>query len=445
MRAAANQLVAMGGCAERRAAGSSGQMILAVLMLLPCRVVVAPNSAAQVTFHPPVHVGESNWSHFWMPSSLFKGVNEDVLMAVDMAGDGKPCPPPGHPQNCSALYRSRDSGGSWEQIYGNIPGMALPIPGQPGSGRVRAYNFDSKASTTSSSYEVFSAMWLDTASSGVQRVGAESIMVPLTGFPPLAGPPAMSGNVVRLGNSSTLIGTMYGRLKQSSKGCHPFEGKGAPPWPGCDSNFYAASTDEGQSWQYRSHLNWLPGMSPKAEGITESSITQLQDGRLLSIVRLNSNLPMYKVYSTDEARTWSELEETKTWAVYPQLRTLPNGAVVLASGRPGLGFWVSAEGDGSSWTYYNLCAEHNRLYPDPLYHYQQTELDVRNVSSPGTWPPQTKAYIGMVLLGCGGGGGGGSECDLLLSYDRLANGNSGPPGPWGSVDAVFAMRVSVTV
>ena len=38
-----------------------------------------------------------------------------------------------------------------------------------------------------------------------------------------------------------------------------------------------------------------------------------------------------------------------------------------------------------------------------------------------------------------------ADCDILLSYDRLANGNAGPPGPWGSVDAVFAMTVTVSV
>ena len=78
---------------------------------------------------------------------------------------------------------------------------------------------------------------------------------------------------------------------------------------------------------------------------------------------------------------------------------------------------------------------------DGRYHYQQTELEVQNASSPGTWPMQTKAYLGMVLLECKSS----TTCDLLLSYDRLANGNAGPPGPWGKVDAVFAMRVSVAV
>jgi hypothetical protein len=45
--------------------------------------------------------------------------------------------------------------------------------------------------------------------------------------------------------------------------------------------------------------------------------------------------------------------------------------------------------------------------------------------------------------------GSSSVCKLVVSYDHLANGNDGldgpkPPGPHGSVDAVFTMRVAVT-
>ena len=133
-----------------------------------------------LAFLPPVKVGQSNYSHFWMPSSVFKGIDGHLILSIDMAGDGKPCPPPGHPQNCSALYRSSNSGASWVPIYGNIPGMALPIPqaGQPG--KTRTYNFDSKAGASPGSYEVFSAMWQDTAGA-VERVSAESVMVPFSG------------------------------------------------------------------------------------------------------------------------------------------------------------------------------------------------------------------------------------------------------------------------
>lgn len=412
-------------------------------------------------FHSPTLVGESNWSHFWMPATIFKGSGGDLIMSIDLAGDGKPCPPPGHPQNCSALYRSVDGGDSWGIAYGNVPGMALPIPqsaAHTGTAKTRVYNFASKATGTPGSFSIFSSVWVDSVGPGIERVDAESVDVPMTGFPPLAGDssgPAASGNVILLAGVSppTHVGTFYGRLRNSSRGCHPFEGAGAPPWPGCDSAFFAASTDAGRSWAYRSHINWNPSMSSKAEGVTECSIAQLRNGKLLSLFRLQSNLPLYKAYSTDHATTWSMPEQTDTWAVYPQLRTLGNGAVVLASGRPGLGFWSNYAGDGEEWEFHNLCAVHNRLLDEgntsvqnhTAYLYQPTEISVRNHSSPGTWPPQTKAYLGMVVLDethltCRDG-----SCDLLIAYDRLANGNSGPPGPYGTFDAVFSMRVTVTV
>ena len=429
-------------------------------LVFTAAVLLSVGSAERSTrFHPPTLVGESNWSHFWMPATIFKGVGGDLIMSIDLAGDGKPCPPPGHPQNCSALYRSSNGGASWAIVYGNIPGMALPIPqptSRPDAAETRVYNFASTATGHPGSFSIFSSVWQDSAAAGIQRVDAESIDVSMTGFPPMAGTksgPAASGNVVLLAGVSppTNIGTFYGLLRNSSHSCHPYEGASAPPWPGCDSAFFAASTDYGRSWAYRSHIDWIPPMSTKAEGLTESSITQLRNGMLLSVFRLQCNLPLYKAFSTDHARSWSTPERTNTWAVYPQLRTLPNGAVVLASGRPGLGFWTNYAGDGVEWEFHNLCAVHNQLLEPSsgvqnrsAYLYQPTEVSVQNCSSPGTWPPQTKAYLGMVLLdetepSCRGG-----SCDLLIAYDRLANGNSGPPGPWGQVDAVFSMRVTVT-
>ena len=35
------------------------------------------------------------------------------------------------------------------------------------------------------------------------------------------------------------------------------------------------------------------------------------------------------------------------------------------------------------------------------------------------------------------------SCGVLVSYDRLANDNKGPPGPNGAFDRVFSMRVDI--
>ena len=60
-------------------------------------------------------------------------------------------------------------------------------------------------------------------------------------------------------------------------------------------------------------------------------------------------------YEADHGRTWSDAVEMKvvigdtgsalhhtTASVWPQLKLLSNGVLVLASGRPGIGFWLSS-------------------------------------------------------------------------------------------------------
>ena len=49
-----------------------------------------------------------------------------------------------------------------------------------------------------------------------------------------------------------------------------------------------------------------------------------------------------------------------------------------------------------------------------------------------------QAYTGLELQGCTG-----TACLLVVSYDRLANGNAGPPGPHGDVDSSFTMSFVV--
>ena len=50
------------------------------------------------------------------------------------------------------------------------------------------------------------------------------------------------------------------------------------------------------------------------------------------------------------------------WAVDPKLMLLPNGALAVSAGRPGVGLWISSDGSGSLWKYQNL------LLQNPLQH-----------------------------------------------------------------------------
>jgi hypothetical protein len=205
----------------------------------------------------------------------------------------------------------------------------------------------------------------------------------------------------------------------------------------------------------------------------------MADGKtLLSVFRVTSHQNMWQAVSTDGGATFSAPSETSAWAVFPELRALPSGALVLTAGRPGIGLWLAdgttagAGPEPSSWRFYNLAQEHNRLAaaaasaagssstPDPGILYPAPELAVRNASSVPSSPAITKAYTGLEFIGCSAeqrlasaslsdsasGGGGGGGCTLVVSYDRLSNGDAGPdpPGPHGLVDAAFTMRVTVT-
>ena len=138
-------------------------------------------------------------------------------------------------------------------------------------------------------------------------------------------------------------------------------------------------------------------------------------------------------------------------------------AVVLTAGRPGIGLWLAdgrSAGAGPeplSWRFHNLAREHNALAgakgpADPTILYPAPELAVVNATSVTSTPPITKAYTGLAFVGCEAAATSKASnlsatgCTVVVSYDRLSNGNAGPdpPGPHGPVDAAFTMRVTVT-
>jgi hypothetical protein len=176
-------------------------------------------------------------------------------------------------------------------------------------------------------------------------------------------------------------------------------------------------------------------------------------------------------------RTWSTPSETSAWAVFPQLRVLPSlGALVLTAGRPGLGLWLADGRAGAaaaagttaapfSWKFYNLAKEHNALLKKSASRLQflAPEIAVMNASSTPSTPALTKAYTGLETTGCdvtaddrahaedsssSSSSSASTTCTLVVSYDRLSNGDFGPdfpghPPPHGPVDAAFTMRVAV--
>ena len=117
------------------------------------------------------------------------------------------------------------------------------------------------------------------------------------------------------------------------------------------------------------------------------------------------------------------------------------GLLVLTGGRPGLYLWVSAD-FGGTWSQFNLAIEHNRLVQTTPTATNISELlygsevvGCQNYTCPRADPPATSSYTGIAFAGDGA---------LVISYDRLSNGWAGPPGVWGSFDALFTMRVQLS-
>ena len=103
----------------------------------------------------------------------------------------------------------------------------------------------------------------------------------------------------------------------------------------CYSIITLASTNSGLDWHSRAPIHWdgaVAGMPAMVEGPCEPSLVALPDGKtILSVFRLQSNKNLWMAKSTDGARSWETAQETNAWAVFPQVRSLPNP--VVAPGR----------------------------------------------------------------------------------------------------------------
>lgn len=110
------------------------------------------------------------------------------------------------------------------------------------------------------------------------------------------------------------------------------------------------------------------------DGPCEPALVQLPDGRILAVFRVMAFAGHWGTISSDGGRSWGAPFPTGTWAVSPDLLALPSGAVVLSSGRPGIGLWVASfanhtESDSSpAWEFHNVAAAHNAgvCNPHPL-------------------------------------------------------------------------------
>lgn len=188
----------------------------------------------------------------------------------------------------------------------------------------------------------------------------------------------------------------------------------------CGTLFFFACPDPLHNptrWEYRSRIDYTNAMGPSGVGPNEHDITELDDGRVLVVFRLDSNVGHFAALSSDGATSWEEPFSTGTWAVDPKILALPGGQVALSSGRPGIGFWVtrfdapnnasgggssgggsssssSSDGDGGdgetfrppTWQFFNINAKHNGLVSDPALKFPAADAAITNVTCPGIFP-----------------------------------------------------------
>ena len=156
-------------------------------------------------------------------------------------------------------------------------------------------------------------------------------------------------------------------------------------------------------------------------------------------------LSSHSLPAAGEQASGSPGSVSKVYAVWPQLLLLSNGALVLASGRPGIGFWVSPDADGARWVGYDVEAEHSA-------HLRVAAVRTRDLRTSGTaqnadvpcsipcarrpsdpWDAAhgtgTTSYTGIAEVEPG---------VVLLAYDKTSG-----AGRSGAVQKVYSVRIAV--
>lgn len=374
--------------------------------LLPPSPLPLPWEPATVSFATPVLVGFSNFStpggsRFWFPGiSIPTGLPGHVAQHITLADDGGSCNTPTHPQACEQIMLTQDGGRTYTVTktlshgtsgnfngYGDL-GTAVPSPPARVGKVAPPGHFDTIVGCNDCiggalQAPAFLQTWADGDDGNLTVVRNVSVRFvdspatfdkgencPITDNGPAraCGFETPSQTIIRTADGTLLLAA-YGYASDSKRLCR--DGKAAPRL--CYTTAFYRSGDGGITWRYASRLDQTPRMPSAVQGPCEPTLALLADGRVLVVFRLDSGIVLWKAYSPDGGLTWGEPTALVgspgvPFAVYPQLLMLSNGVLVLASGRPGIGFWVSAPtADGANWTGYDVEAEHSRLLPSDPY------------------------------------------------------------------------------
>jgi hypothetical protein len=112
------------------------------------------------------------------------------------------------------------------------------------------------------------------------------------------------------------------------------------------------STDRGRTWEERAEIARDPSAP---EGVNESTIVRLRDGRLYVIARTGDRI--IHTWSSDQGKTWTPPQPIRlidepdhtVRICWPVCRQLADGTLVLVYGRPGKNVVFDPTGTGTQW------------------------------------------------------------------------------------------------
>lgn len=195
----------------------------------------------------------------------------------------------------------------------------------------------------------------------------------------------------------------------------------------------ASSKDGGHTWHYYSTIATPSDVFPQRDGKVrgeggpnEPAMIRLADGELMAVYRVGEGKEWHlrRSYSNDDGHTWTKPEELPAYSVEPKMLRLDNGAIVLATGRPGIHLWLTTDprGAAASWQDVDIVAHHNEWASDDSY-----RISLRD--NKDHW--QTTSYTGLIQV---------APNRLLLLYDR--DPEHAPAGP-NDMSRIFVMPIEV--
>ena len=163
--------------------------------------------------------------------------------------------------------------------------------------------------------------------------------------------------ILELPNGS-LLAAMYGNFEEDK--IRPTNPRSIGETKYKARTFTARSTDEGRTWRYVSSVAIpSPDVVDDTEGFNEWTIAQLDDGRLLGIMRTGHYTPLVASWSSDNGKSWTEPvvpEGLDPGGCDPYLLKLTDGRLALAYGQI-----VPPKGSRQEyWDNYETAADHRR-------------------------------------------------------------------------------------